>query len=183
MVVDGGGNSVVDAGAAVVTNSSGTITTVSSTSGEYTVVGPTISNVLATETGVSIVTEAGKELATGAGISTSVLGGFGPIYSGVVEAIGWDRSTAQLTIRDFRLKLQQPVQKNIYTGGGGVDGSPELANVTKPYALGRCRNVRPTLINSARLVYQVHDGEMRSIDSVYDMGVALDQELEVLIAC
>jgi hypothetical protein len=127
----------------------------------------------------TLITEQGQEIATGSGSSASVLDSFGSIYSGVVEAIGWDRATCQVTVRDFRLKLQQQVQRNTYSGGGGIDGVPELANVTRPYALGNCPNVRATLIDPVRLIYQVHDGEMRAIDAVYDMGVALTAMLEV----
>lgn len=139
-----------------------------------TVVGSTIWDVLATEDGYTINTGDGSDLATGDGGSASVLDGFGRVYSGVVEAIGWDRGAAEITVRDFRLKMQQPVQRVTYNGLGGIDGTPELTGVSKPIALGRCRNVRPVLLDAARLIYQVHAGEMREIDAVYDMGVALE---------
>lgn len=138
-----------------------------------TVVGSTIWDVLATEDGFTIGVGDGSDLATGDGGASSVLDGFGSVYKGVVEAIGWDRGAAQVTVRDFRLKMQQPVQRSTYNGLGGIDGTPELTGVTKPKAFGRCRNVRPVLLDAARLIYQVHDGEMRAIDAVYDMGVAL----------
>jgi hypothetical protein len=138
-----------------------------------TVVGSTIFDVLATEDGFVVATESGVDLATGDGGSTSVLDGFGSIYKGVVEAIGWDRGSAQITVRDFRIKMQQPVQRSAYNGLGGIDGPPEMAGVTKPKAFGNCRNVRPVLLDPARLIYQVHDGEMRAIDRVLDMGVPL----------
>lgn len=138
-----------------------------------TVIGSTIFDVLATEDGYTVATEDGFDVATGDGGSASLLDGFGSIYRGVVEAVGWDGSITQITVRDFRLKLQQPVQKSIYSGQGGIDGPPELAGATKPKAFGRCRNVRPVMIDPARLIYQVNDGEMRAIDAVRDMGVEL----------
>ena len=139
-----------------------------------TVVGSTIWDVLATEDGYVIGVGDGSDLATGDGGAASVLDGFGSVYKGVVEKIDWDGGAAQITVRDFRLKMQQPVQRSTYNGLGGIDGHPDLKDTTKPIALGRCRNARPVLLDPARLIYQVHDGEMRAIDAVYDKGVALE---------
>jgi hypothetical protein len=137
------------------------------------VLGPTIFDVLANEAGAILVSDRNARLTTGAGGSTSVMSAFSPIWRGVSDAVSWDRSRAQITARDFRVKLQRPVQRATYSGGGGFDGTAELAGLTRPMAFGRCRNVRPALIDPARLIYQFHAGEARSVDVVRDSGVPL----------
>ena len=97
---------------------------------------------LATEAGDVLITELGDEIAVEGGTSQSVLGGFGPIFSGVVESLAWSRSELQVKVRDARLRLERPVQRNSYGGSLGVDGTLEMQGLTKPLAFGRCTGTR-----------------------------------------
>ena len=138
------------------------------------VVGVTVEDTLATESGDDLVTEDGDDLLVGSGSDGSSLAGFGEVYRGVVDAVGWNGSRAQLAVRDYRLRLQKPIQVDTYNGNGGVDGTPELAGRTKPLAFGRCLNVSPVLLDPARLIYQFHSREARAVDAVRDSGAELD---------
>lgn len=44
---------------------------------------------------------------------------------------------------------------------------------SRPLCFGICRNVEPFLVDSANLVYAVHDGPIRGVTAVYDDGVTL----------
>lgn len=137
------------------------------------VIGESVPDVLATAAGTVLVTDKGKRLSIGTSSTTAVLPAFGEIFSGVVEATEWSRNRVQLTIKDYRLRLAQPIQTEVYTGLGGSGGHEGLAGVTKPLTFGRCRNVRPVLVDPVRQIYQFHDGEARAVDIVRDSGVRL----------
>jgi hypothetical protein len=142
--------------------------------GVDTIVGTPLFDVLATEGGDILVTETGDQIAVETVSSNSVLGGFGPIFTGVVESLGWSRSEVQIKVRDSRLRLERPVQRNTFAGAFGFDGPPELAGTTRPVTFGRCSGIQPVLVDPVLLVYQYHDGESRAVDAVYDGGLPLD---------
>jgi hypothetical protein len=143
------------------------------------VIGESVPDVLATEAGTVLVTDKGKRLSIGTSSTTAVLPAFGPIFSGTIEATEWSRNRVQLTVKDYRLRLAQPIQVEIYTGNGGDNGHEGLKGVTKPLTFGRCRNVTPVLVDPARLIYQFHDGEARGVDIVRDGGVRLTRHATV----
>ena len=51
--------------------------------------------------------------------------------------------------------------------GASLEGRP------KPLCFGKCLNVTPVQVNPSLLIYQVHDGPIQAIDTVYNRGVAL----------
>ena len=51
--------------------------------------------------------------------------------------------------------------------GASLEGRP------KPLCFGKCLNVSPVQVNPSLLIYQVHDGPIQAIDTVYNRGVAL----------
>ena len=59
----------------------------------------------------------------------------------------------------------------------GVEGVVgDLAGKPKPLLFGVVTNIAPPCVNTARLIYQVNDGTITSLDDVYDRGVALTLE-------
>lgn len=85
------------------------------------------------------------------------------ILSGTLADIG-ARDARQLTLklRDKQALLNAPIQTDVLAG-----------NRLTPLCYGQCFNVEPVLVDSATLVYQVHDGQIHAIAAVRDNGVAL----------
>jgi hypothetical protein len=96
-----------------------------------------------------------------------------PIFVGTAADWLIDEDSLTITIRDFGYRLNVPLQQNLYGGTGGADGGADLAGKRKPLAFGQVFNVTPPLVVPNLLIYQVHDGEIESADSVYDRGTAL----------
>lgn len=90
--------------------------------------------------------------------------------------IGW--RLVSLRLRDRQAELDRPLQGNRYAGSNvlpaGVEGVAEdLAGKPKPWGWGRVFNISPPCVNTSRLIYQVHDGAVASIDAVYDRAAPL----------
>ena len=89
---------------------------------------------------------------------------------------GWntDHDVLRLRVEGLNNRLQDKLQNATYAGLGGIEGSAEIAGHTKPLLFGRCSggnsNVTPQLLDPAILTYQVHNGNIESIDAVYDGG-------------
>jgi hypothetical protein len=66
----------------------------------------------------------------------------------------------------------------VYTGTGGYEGVPEIRGVLKPLAFGNCRRIVPICIDPELNLYQVHDGPISDVPSVYDSGYLLIQLLD-----
>lgn len=107
------------------------------------------------------------------------LSDFSQVFSGIIDTLSWSRERVTIRITDDRLKLAQAVQQRTYNGGGGIDGPATLAGVTRPLAFGRCSNVTPILVDPFELIYQFHDGEALSVETVRDSGVDLEKWGEV----
>ena len=99
---------------------------------------------------------------------------FATVY--ISTAGGWntDHDVLRLRIEGLNNRLQDKLQNATYAGIGGIEGTAEIAGRTKPVLFGRCSggnsNVSPQLLDPAILTYQVHDGNIESIDAVYDGG-------------
>ena len=102
-------------------------------------------------------------------------GAFRSIFEGTVNGWSVDESKLVLTIKDKLADLDVPIQSNLYTGTGGLEGGADLANKAKPICFGQVFNIPAVLIDSGNLIYQVHDGPIISVDAVFDRGVALDK--------
>lgn len=81
-------------------------------------------------------------------------------------------------IRDRKALLNKPIQTTQFLGDNalpdGVEGvADDLKGKPKPKCFGECLNVSPPLVNTSKLIFQVHDGLIEDIVAVYDKGVAL----------
>lgn len=105
-------------------------------------------------------------------------GGFATVFSGTAEQCEVSGDTLVVKLRDRQLDLAVPLQPNKYAGNNvlpdGLEGvAGDLAGKPKPFGMGKVQNLRAVCVNTAKLIYQVHDGAVTSIDAVYDSGVQL----------
>lgn len=98
---------------------------------------------------------------------------FGNAFTGVVERVGVSTGDMTLVLSDGIAKLDRPVNETAYAGSGGLEGGADLAGKSKPKCYGKVYNVAPPLVDSASLIYQVHDGAINDVPAVRDRGVAL----------
>jgi lysophospholipase L1-like esterase len=95
------------------------------------------------------------------------------LLDGVIQDVFLDSDQLRGTIRDNAFKLDVPVSPNAYGGTGTTDGDAALAGKRKPLSFGVANNVTAVQINAANLVYQIHDGSVNAIPTVYDSAYAL----------
>lgn len=93
---------------------------------------------------------------------------FRKILDGTIADIyAKDQRTLALKIRDKQWALNLPAQTNL------IGGTTANADLPIPLCYGQCFNVEPVLINAATHQYQVHDGAVNAISTVYDNGVSV----------
>lgn len=83
-----------------------------------------------------------------------------------------------IRLRDRQAALDVPVCATRYGGTNelpdGLDGvATDIKGRVKPRLYGYGFNVAPPLVNTSRLIYQVSDAALASVDAVYDRGAAL----------
>ncbi len=88
-----------------------------------------------------------------------------------------------LKVRDRQTDVDVEVQATKYGGGNalplGLDGvASDLRGKPKPFLVGKVINIAPPVVNTSKLIYQVHDGVIASLDAVYDRGVNLSRSLQ-----
>ncbi len=74
---------------------------------------------------------------------------------------------------DYRTDLDQAAQANVYAGTGGYEGAAdELKNRQKPLAYGdlTTAHIPAPRVTAAVNAYQLHDGPIGAVPSVYDRG-------------
>lgn len=102
-------------------------------------------------------------------------GGFTTFINGTVEQVEVSASKVTLRLRDNLMLLDIPVQQTLYLGNNvlpnGAEGTvDDIIGQPKPLCYGHCFHVLPVCVNTALLIYQVHDGAVQSIDAVFDGG-------------
>lgn len=100
--------------------------------------------------------------------------------------IGTIKGQPELSVTDIRFTVRDrladiaavPLQTTRYAGSNalpdGLEGVPEdLGGKPKPVCFGVVKNVPAPCVNTSKLIYQVNDGAVDSIDAVYDRGVPI----------
>ncbi|MGE5515079.1 MAG: hypothetical protein ACM31D_04585 [Bacteroidota bacterium] len=92
-----------------------------------------------------------------------------------VVGVDWqaDGMTARIGLRDRAWRLEVPLQQQLYLGTGGAEGGTELKGKSKPITMGIKRNIRPDLVDTANLVFKVHDGKINALLAVRDRAVPI----------
>ena len=85
-----------------------------------------------------------------------------------------DLNTVRLRVQSTAEYLKQPFHTRRYSGLGGRDGDPEIAERAVPVLYGECYNVSPVLINRDQWIYAVHDGPILAFDAIKERGLPLD---------
>lgn len=111
-------------------------------------------------------------------MSATSLADFTPIFVGTMEQAEFGVDRIVIKLRDLQAPLQRPLQSTLFAGSNalpdGLEGVvDDLAGKPKPLTFGRVFNITPPCVNTSRLIYQVHDGAISSIDEVRDRGVPL----------
>lgn len=102
------------------------------------------------------------------------LAGFETVFAGLcVQAYARGPGDVTLSVQDGSRKLDALLQARTYAGTGGRHGGSELTGKRLPLVYGYCRSVLPVLVDKARLIWQVHDGEYLRLLDVRDRGVGL----------
>ena len=108
------------------------------------------------------------------GRPTDPLSAFGLVFSGVVAArpnVGFN--VVSLALSEASARLDVPINRTAYAGTGAAEGGADLQGKPKPKGWGNCQNVSGPLVDSALLIYQVHDGAISDVPACYDRQVAL----------
>lgn len=99
------------------------------------------------------------------------------VYTGQVDRCDVQGDAIVLRVRDAAAALDAPLQTSLYLGDNvppdGLEGGEELEGRPKPLVFGVVKNVPLVPVNAQKLIYQVSDSAMDSVDNVFDSGVAL----------
>jgi len=102
---------------------------------------------------------------------------FTTIVSGTMEQVEFSIDRVTILARDKLAVLDLPLQKTEFAGTNtlpaGVEGTADIKGQKKPICYGKVYNVAPPLVNTSKLIYQVHNEAVSDVPAVYDRGVAL----------
>lgn len=108
------------------------------------------------------------------GRETDALAAFATVFTGVFELATVSEAEMVLRLSDGSARLaRRMVNEAVYAGTGGLEGGADLKGKARPVALGKVFNAAPPLVDSARLIYQAHDGVLQDVPVVYDRQVVL----------
>jgi hypothetical protein len=104
--------------------------------------------------------------------------GFTTVLVGTILTAEFTHDRITFKLRDRQAETQVPLQANKYAGDNvlpdGLEGTADdLKGKPKPLCFGVVKNVAAVLVNISKLIYQVNDGAINSLDDVYDRGVRL----------
>lgn len=107
--------------------------------------------------------------------------GFTEMFKGTMQQLisdPSDQSKIVVSVRDQQSLLNVPLQTTLYAGNNalpaGLEGTAsDLKGKPKPVCYGKVLNVSAPCVNTSKLIYQVNDGAVSSVDAVYDRGIAL----------
>ena len=104
---------------------------------------------------------------------------FEPVFNGVVQSIEFDEDEIVVNISDKSHVLETSFNQILYAGTGGLEGGEDIKGDVKPLCYGEVKNVPLKLVDQANNIYQVHDGSIEEVTTVYDRGVALNDDGDV----
>lgn len=129
----------------------------------------------------------GREIIIRQGVlGTAYPAAFTTVLAATMQQPELDFGTVTIKLRDRQQEMNVPLQANKYLGDNvlpaGVEGlATDLKGKPKPLCYGVVKNVTPPQVNTSKLIYQIHDGPLASIDDVRDRGVSLGQKRYVIV--
>ncbi len=119
----------------------------------------------------------GRSLRLLIGDSAAAYSSFTVVFTGTALSARCTEAEVQFLIRDRLLELDKPLLTQTYAGTNilpaGVEGEDDIAGRVKPRVYGVVKDIAPPIVNTARLIYQVSDGAIASLDAVYDNAIGL----------
>lgn len=109
-------------------------------------------------------------------------GGSAVVYlTATVERMTFSGGRVTFTLRDPLAMLDDAIATDLYAGNNtlpnGVEGTADdIGGTRKPLVFGSVVNATPVLVNTSKLIYQVHNGSDVTVTAVRDRGVALTFE-------
>jgi hypothetical protein len=112
---------------------------------------------------------------------------FATIFAGTMQSAEFTPGIIRIKLRDLLAGLNLPFQPTKYAGTNalpaGLEGvATDLQGKPKPVTYGVVFNISPPCVNTSKLIYQVNDGAVSSVDAVYDKGVVLGSGKFPLVA-
>ncbi len=121
----------------------------------------------------------GRAITIYRGVGTEAFpGGWTKVLVGTIANISLTPKEVRFRLRDRKLLTNIPLQTTKYAGDNslpnGLEGvAGDLKGKPKPVLYGVVQNATPPLVNTSKLIYQIADATLNSVDAVYDRGVAL----------
>lgn len=112
-------------------------------------------------------------------IGSTYPSGFVTLLKGTMEQAELTWNAVAIKVRDRQAEFaNKQIQTTKYAGNNslpnGLEGvAGDLKGKPKPICYGKVYNISPPCVNTSRLIYQVNDGAVSSVDYVYDRGVSL----------
>lgn len=116
----------------------------------------------------------GRRITLYLGDPADAFANFGIVFAGVIATrpdVKMD--TGDIAFADASGRLAVALNTNTYAGTGTSEGGADLKGKPKPLAFGNCLNVPAPLVDSALLIYQVHDGLISDVPAAYDRQTVL----------
>jgi hypothetical protein len=108
------------------------------------------------------------------GVEGQPFSAYTKIFEGALGAHSKEGDELKVPLYGLDFKLNETdILKSSYGGTGGVEGPASIKGTFKPRAYGSCRYVTPVRIDTANVVYQVHDGACQNIPAVYENAMSL----------
>lgn len=100
------------------------------------------------------------------------------VLVGTMDSVDFSWAEVSIKVRDRQQELANPIQTSRYSGTNalpaGLDGvATDIKGNGRPILYGKAFNFSPPQVNTTRLIYEISDGLILSIDGVYDRGTAL----------
>jgi hypothetical protein len=90
-------------------------------------------------------------------------------FEGLVSGVEVRGGRLEVSLRVDDAWLDKPALPTLYAGTGAAEGPAGLKGTPKPLAIGAPRFVQPVLIESVKLIYQVHGyGSVQAITLLFD---------------
>jgi hypothetical protein len=104
--------------------------------------------------------------------------GYTTILTGAAEQAEVGATEVTIRLRDRLEILRQPLQSNFYAGTNvlpsGAEGTADdIKGQRKPLLFGFRFHIEPVLVNTAKLIYQIHDGSNSGVGAAFDRGVPI----------
>lgn len=100
------------------------------------------------------------------------------LIKGTMEQASFSWGQVTIKVRDRQQDLAVPLQTVTYAGNNvlpaGIEGvATDLKGKRKPLLYGKVQGVAPPMVNTSKLIYQVSENALQSVNAVYDRGSPL----------